>query len=68
MTLAAPIRSNASRCCLMCDGTGFFRSGDFAHRSFPRCNACGGCGRVYVDPTPAPVASKAATQVWPSFR
>lgn len=35
--------------CQGCDGRGFLRSGDFYHRTFPRCKVCQGLGQAYLE-------------------
>jgi hypothetical protein len=41
--------------CPACDGHGFLRLGDFAHREFPRCAICHGVGQLYLKELPPPV-------------
>jgi hypothetical protein len=41
--------------CNECDGRGFLRSGDFAHREFPRCATCKGIGQAYLNEPAPPV-------------
>lgn len=38
--------------CGFCDGQGFLRKGEFADRTFPRCNVCNGIGQIYLEPVP----------------
>lgn len=64
-------KSSAFSRCEKCDGQGFFRAGDFADRTFPRCAAppagCGGSGARYLDPvTPRATVepTKATLSAW----
>lgn len=51
-------RSSGFAKCEHCGGMGFLRSGDFADRTFPRCQWCKGLGQSYLDPIREPATVK----------